>query len=72
MRKKFSKYFNIYFVIAFIGGFSMLYMLSFALVLNDINNGSSRAIKKKLCENDPKICYVEPRGHQHKQKDSVQ
>lgn len=61
MNKKISKYFNIYFVTAFIGIFSFLYLFSFAFVLSDVNNGSSRAMKQKLCEDQPKLCYVTPK-----------
>lgn len=63
MRNKVSKYFNIYFVIGFIGVFSFLYMLSFVFVINDINSGSSVEInkayihhKKELCKQDPTQC----------------
>lgn len=47
MKDKIKQYFNIYFVIAFIGIFSLLYMLSFMFVINDINSGSSAQIKKE-------------------------
>ena len=47
MKDKIKQYFNIYFVIAFIGIFSLLYMLSFMFVINDIQNGSSAQIKKE-------------------------
>jgi len=47
MKDKIKQYFNIYFVIAFIGIFSLLYMLSFMFVINDINSGSSAEIKKE-------------------------
>ena len=58
MKEKIKQYLNIYFVIGFIGLFSLLYMLSFAFVLNDIQNGSSSQIKKdkmqKLQEQEDK------------------
>jgi hypothetical protein len=63
MKNTIRKYFNIYFVIGFIGVFSFLYMLSFIFVINDINNGSSVEInkayiqhKKELCKQDPTQC----------------
>jgi len=61
MRRKLSKYFNIYVVTALIGFFSFLYLFSFAFVISDVNSGSSRVMKQKLCEEQPKICYVSPK-----------
>ena len=65
MRAKLSKYFNIYVVTALIGFFSFLYLFSFAFVISDVNSGSSRAIKQKLCKEQPEICYVEHRDGKH-------
>ena len=47
MQEKHKQYRNIYFVISFIGFFSLFYMLSFVFVVNDIQNGSSSKIKKE-------------------------
>lgn len=58
MRKTFSKYVNIYVVTAFIGGFSILYLFSFAFVMSDVSGGSSREMKKKYCEKNPDECNV--------------
>lgn len=62
MRKKISKYFNIYVVTAFIGGFSLLYIFSYAFVFNDVTTGSSRDIKKAYCEKNPDECKVSLKG----------
>jgi len=53
-----NKFFNIYFVTAFIGGFSILYLFSFVFVLNDMSGGSSREVKKKFCKKNPHECNV--------------
>jgi len=58
MRKTISKYLNIYVVTAFIGGFSILYLFSFAFVLNDVATGSSRDMKKAYCKENPNECNV--------------
>lgn len=47
MKEKLKQYLNIYFVIGFIGFFSLLYMLSFVFILSDIQNGSSAKMKQK-------------------------
>ncbi len=47
MKEKLKQYLNIYFVIGFIGLFSLLYMLSFVFILSDIQNGSSAKIKQE-------------------------
>jgi len=46
MRKTIKKYLNIYVVTAFIALFSLLYMLSFAFIINDVANGSSLQMKR--------------------------
>ena len=46
MKERIKKYLNIYFIIGFIGVFSVIYMFSFALVLNDVKKGSSVEIYK--------------------------
>jgi len=56
MRKIVKKYFNIYVVTALIGGFSVLYLFSFAFVLSDVSSGSSREMKKKYCKKNPDDC----------------
>jgi hypothetical protein len=48
MKEQIKKYLNIYVVIAFIGGFSLLYMFSFAFVLHDVANGSSLQMKRDM------------------------
>ncbi|QOP44788.1 hypothetical protein [Sulfurimonas paralvinellae] len=58
MRKTIKKYLNIYVVTALIGGFSVLYLFSFAFVLNDVTGGSSREMKKKYCKKNPDECNV--------------
>lgn len=58
MRKTINKYLNIYVVTAFIGIFSILYLLSFAFVLSDVSSGSSREMKKVYCEKNPLECNV--------------
>jgi len=58
MRKIVKKYFNIYVVTALIGGFSLLYLFSFAFVLSDVSGGSSREIKKKYCKKNPDDCNI--------------
>jgi len=45
--KRIKKYLNIYVVVGFIGVFSLLYMLSFVFVLNDVANGSSADMKRE-------------------------
>lgn len=47
MKDKLKQYTNIYFVVGFIGLFSLLYMLSFVFVLSDIQNGSSAKMKQQ-------------------------
>ena len=56
MKQTMSKYFNIYVVIALIGGFSFLYLFSFAFVLNDVANGSSSQMKKEYMEKKKQLC----------------
>ena len=56
MKKLIKKYFNIYVVTALIGGFSVLYLVSFAFVLSDVSSGSSREMKKKFCKKNPDEC----------------
>ncbi len=48
MTKRIKKYLNIYVVIALIGGFSFLYMLSYVFVMHDITKGSSLQIKRDM------------------------
>lgn len=49
--KRFKKYMNIYFVTAFIGVASLLYLISFIFVAGGISSGSSAEIhKEKLRE----------------------
>lgn len=50
MKRIIKKYLNIYVVIALIGGFSFLYMLSFAFIVNDISKGSSLQMKRDMIE----------------------
>jgi hypothetical protein len=45
-------------VTALIGGFSILYLFSFAFVINDVSGGSSREMKKKYCKKNPDECNV--------------
>lgn len=40
--------------------FSFLYLFSFAFVLSDVSSGSSRDMKKKLCEEQPEVCIIPP------------
>lgn len=47
MLKQIKKYLNIYIVVGFIGVFSLLYMLSFVFVINDVANGSSADMKRE-------------------------
>ena len=56
MKNSISKYFNIYVAIALIGGFSFLYLFSFAFVLNDVANGSSSQMKKEYMEKKKQLC----------------
>lgn len=58
MRKTISKYLNIYVVTGLIGIFSILYLISFVFILNDVTGGSSREMKKKYCEKNPQECNV--------------
>jgi len=60
MRKMVSKYFNIYVVIILIGGFSFLYLFSYAFVLNDVANGSSLQMKKEYMEKKRQLCLQDP------------
>jgi len=60
MKHAISKYFNIYVVIALIGGFSFLYLFSFAFVLNDVANGSSSQMKKEYMEKKKQLCLKDP------------
>jgi len=60
MKKRLSKYFNIYVIIALIGGFSFLYLISFAFVLNDVATGSSLQMKKAKIEKQRQICLKDP------------
>lgn len=60
MKQTMSKYFNIYVVIALIGGFSFLYLFSFAFVLNDVANGSSSQMKKEYMEKKKQLCLKDP------------
>ena len=56
MKRKFSKYINIYVVIAFIGIFSFGYLFSFIFVINDVSSGSSLKMKKEFCSQNPEKC----------------
>ncbi len=58
MRKTISKYLNIYVVTGLIGISSILYLISFVFILNDVTGGSSRDMKKKYCEKNPQECNV--------------
>jgi hypothetical protein len=58
MEKGIKKYFNIYMVLGLIAVSSVLYIFSFAFVLNDVAGGSSREMKKKYCEKNPQECNV--------------
>lgn len=60
MKKALSKYLNIYVVIALIGGFSFLYLFSYAFVLHDVATGSSVKIKQKAMEKKRKLCLKDP------------
>ena len=60
MKKALSKYFNFYVVIALIGGFSFLYLFSFAFVLNDVATGSSLKIKQKAVQKQKELCRKDP------------
>jgi len=53
-----KKYLNIYMVLGLIAIASVLYIFSFAFILNDVSGGSSREIKKKYCEKNPHECNV--------------
>jgi hypothetical protein len=46
MRTKIKKFMNIYVVTGLIGGFSLLYILSFAFIGTNISNGSSAQMKR--------------------------
>jgi len=67
MAKK-NKFFNIYFVTALIGGFSILYLFSFVFVMHDMSGGSSREIKKKFCKKNPHECNVTLKRLKEKEK----
>ena len=58
MHKKTQQYFNIYVVVGFIGIFSLLYLFSFAFILNQVSSGSSRDIKKEYCLQNPVKCNI--------------
>ncbi|MEN8303822.1 MAG: hypothetical protein ABFQ64_07115 [Campylobacterota bacterium] len=60
MRNAISKYFNIYVLVALIGGFSFFYLFSFAFVLNDVANGSSSQMKKEYMEKKRQLCLSDP------------
>ena len=47
MLQQIKKYMNIYVVVGFIGVFSLLYMLSFVFIINDVANGSSVEMKRE-------------------------
>lgn len=57
MNKKFSKYFNIYVVTSLILGFSIIYMLSFAVIINDVSNGSSLQMKRDMLKEQGLKCF---------------
>ena len=54
MKATIKKVLNVYVVTGIIGGLSLLYMVSFAFVLSDVNKGSSVAIQKALMEKQKK------------------
>jgi len=58
MRKKLSKYLNIYVISGLIAFFSVFYIISYMFLFNDIQSGSSREMKKKYCEKYPQKCKL--------------
>ncbi len=54
MLAQIKKYLNIYVVVGFIAAFSLLYMLSFVFVLNDVANGSSADMKREYLKKNGK------------------
>lgn len=52
MRTKIKRFVNIYVVTGLIGGFSILYILSFAFIGNNIANGSSLQMKRDYLEKE--------------------
>ena len=55
MTNKIKKFLSIYIVTGLIGGFSLLYMLSFALVLSDVNKGSSVEINRAMIQKSKEV-----------------
>lgn len=56
MKNKINKYFNIYVVTSLIAGFSLIYMLSFAFVINDVSKGSSLQMKRDMMKKENIQC----------------
>ncbi|MDD2357670.1 MAG: hypothetical protein PHX13_07155 [Thiovulaceae bacterium] len=50
MKKTVKKLMNVYVIIALIGFFSFLYILSFAVINSNISKGSSVEIKRAILE----------------------
>lgn len=59
-----QKYVNILFVTYGVAFFSLIYIFSYVFILNDVNNGSSRAMKQKFCQENPDKCRVAPKKNE--------
>lgn len=59
-----QKYVNILFVTYGVAFFSLIYIFSYVFILNDVNNGSSRAMKQKFCLENPDKCKVAPKKNE--------
>ena len=59
-----QRYFNILFVTYGVAFFSLMYIFSYAFILSDVSNGSSRAMKQKFCQENPGVCKKTPRKNE--------
>lgn len=59
-----QRYVNILVVTYGVAFFSLLYIFSYAFVLNDVSNGSSRAMKQQFCQDNPDKCKIAPKKYE--------
>ncbi|QSZ41887.1 hypothetical protein GJV85_07135 [Sulfurimonas aquatica] len=59
-----QRYVNIMIVTYGVAFFSLMYIFSYAFIFNDVSNGSSRAMKKKFCQENPDKCRVKPKRNE--------
>ena len=59
-----QRYVNILYVTYGVAFFSLMYIFSYAFILTDVSNGSSRAMKQKFCHENIGVCKNTPRKNE--------